>query len=82
MKIPSKVEMVVRLGHDSVTLYGLVTVSSLYDLVVAEMNKDDFLILKGEPDLITFNADKVFGRELSSIPILPGYTGYDGTNER
>jgi hypothetical protein len=61
---------------------GLVVASDLYRLIASKMNPHDFIIFTGEPDLITFNADKVFGRETSAIPVLPGYPDYDGTNER
>lgn len=82
MKIPTHVEMSVRIGHDAISLQGWVIASSIYDQLSATMGGNDFMIFTGEPDLIVFDAEKVFGRETSAIPILPGYPDCDGTNEQ
>jgi hypothetical protein len=82
MKIPSEVQLDVRLGHDCLTLIGMVVASNLYGVLATEMSNHDFIIFTGQPDLITFNAEKVFGRETSDIPVLPGYPDYDGSNEK
>ena len=81
MKMPSLVKLDVRFGTDFVELNGLVEDSNLYDILAKEINTYDFLILKGTPDFITFNAEKVFGHKVKGIPIIPGWPEYDGTNE-